>query len=325
MDKHEVLGQIKALAQQNLLTEGEVLQALRQGMGEKKPGTSALKLAEVLYYIGGIIVFLGVVVLVGQHWTDLNSFTRILVTLGTGLASYVTGVLFLQQEHSKKLSTPFFFLATILLPAGLFVAFYEGGYTLDTAATNSLISGLLLATYLASYLAFKRNFFLLFSVIYGTWLFFAITSLLFGGNPILIAWKFYAYRVLATGLTLVLLGHSFRQDEHRRELTGLLYGVGTFAFLGAALSLGGWEPNQSMIWELIFPGLDLCVIFLGVAIRSRTFLVIGALYLMAYILKITSEYFTEGFGWPLSLVLCGLAFIAVGYYTYHLNQKYLSK
>lgn len=324
MDKHEVLGQIKALAQQNLLTEGEVLQALHQGMGEKKPGTSAPMLAEVLYYIGGIIIFIGIGVLVVQHWVDLNSFTRILVTLGTGLASYVTGVLFLQQEQSKKLSTPFFFLATILLPTGLFITFYEGGTALDTAATNSLISGLLLATYLASYLVFKRNFFLLFSIIYGTWLFFAITSLLFGGNPILIAWKFYAYRVLVAGLTLVLLGHSFRQAEHRRDLTGLLYGAGIFAFLGAALSLGGWEPDQSMIWELIFPGLDLCVIFLGVALKSRIFLIIGALYLMAYILKITSEYFTEGFGWPLSLVLCGLAFIAIGYYTYHLNRKYLS-
>jgi hypothetical protein len=45
--------------------------------------------------------------------------------------------------------------------------------------------------------------------------------------------------------------------------------------------------------------------------------------LIFYILKLTGEYFTSGLGWPLSLVLAGLAIIGIGYYAVKLNKKYL--
>ena len=46
--------------------------------------------------------------------------------------------------------------------------------------------------------------------------------------------------------------------------------------------------------------------------------------LMAYILKITSEYFSSGLGWPLALILAGLAMIGVGYMSISIKKKYLS-
>jgi len=45
---------------------------------------------------------------------------------------------------------------------------------------------------------------------------------------------------------------------------------------------------------------------------------------MAYILKITFEYFSSGLGWPLALVIAGLAMIGVGYMSISLKKKYLS-
>ena len=50
----------------------------------------------------------------------------------------------------------------------------------------------------------------------------------------------------------------------------------------------------------------------------------SSMYLMAYILKITAEYFTDSLGWPLALVLTGLALIAIGYLHFNLKSKYLS-
>ncbi|MDD5026283.1 MAG: DUF2157 domain-containing protein [Candidatus Peribacteraceae bacterium] len=324
MDKQDLLRQLSALAEQHLVSEQEVLQVLRQGKPPASEHATASRFTEILYYIGSLIIFIGVTVLVVQNWEMLNSITRILVTLGVGVASYIMGVLYMQKNVTQKLTTAFFFLATILLPTGLFITFHEAGFDVGTAGTNVVISGILLGTYLASYSLYKRNFFLLFEIIYATWLFFAFTSLLFSGNPILVEWKFYTYRVMITGLSFIFIGYSFRENGSRRELTGPLYAFGILGFLASTLALGGWRPEQSLVWELLFPGIDLAVIFLGVIFRTRAFLVFGALFLMAYILKITSEYFSEGFGWPLSLVLLGLAFIAIGYYTYHLNRKYLS-
>src|SRR5262249_40735983 len=105
---------------------------------------------------------------------------------------------------------------------------------------------------------------------------------------------------------------------------GALYGLGVLAFLGGALALGNWEPHQNVFWELIFPGLVFGVIFLSVHLKSKAFLTFGSMYLMGYILKITAEYFKNGLGWPLALILAGFLLMAVGYYSFYLNRKYIS-
>jgi len=49
----------------------------------------------------------------------------------------------------------------------------------------------------------------------------------------------------------------------------------------------------------------------------------GTIFLMAYILKITSEYFSTGLGWPIALVIAGLAMIGVGFMSFSIKKKYL--
>jgi len=174
-----------------------------------------------------------------------------------------------------------------------------------------------------SYVVFRKNVFTLFSILFGTWLFFSLTSFMIGGGAYFDSWKFYEYRVLVAGITYILIGYAFSKNE-RASLSNFLYGFGILGFLGSALSLGGWEPNQNVFWELIYPGLIFGALFLSVHIKSKSFLTWGTLFLMAYILKITSEYFSTGLGWPLALVIAGLSMIGVGYMSLSLKKKYLS-
>jgi hypothetical protein len=89
--------------------------------------------------------------------------------------------------------------------------------------------------------------------------------------------------------------------------------------------LFSWSGLSSWwFWELVFPGLVFGVMFLSVYLRSKAFLTFGSLYLVAYIFKITGEYFAESMGWPLVLVLTGLGLIAIGYLHFSLKRKYLS-
>ena len=78
-----------------------------------------------------------------------------------------------------------------------------------------------------------------------------------------------------------------------------------------------------MFWELIYPGLVFGTLFLSVHVKSKAFLTWGTLFLMAYLLKITSEYFSSGLGWPLALVLAGLMLIGTGYMSFSLKKKYM--
>jgi len=323
--KEEVLQYIKSLAEQKVISKDELDSAYDSGSGIKTDVvlTKKLGVAKILYYIGGAIVFLGISILLWQNWHTLGFGTKVLATLGSGIAAYFVGLLFSRNKGTETVGSAFYLISALVTPMGLWVVFDNAGFDASSYGTQSLISGIMLGTYLLSLLVFRKNIFTLFSILFGTWLFFSFTSFMIGGGAYFDNWKFYEYRVLVTGITYMLLGYAFSKNE-RASLSGFLYGFGILGFLGAALTLGSWKPNQNVFWELIYPGLVFGALFLSVQIKSKAFLTFGTLFLMAYILKITSEYFSSGLGWPLALVIAGLAMIGVGYMSISLKKKYLS-
>ena len=190
------------------------------------------------------------------------------------------------------------------------------------ALEESIISFILFVTFIASFVLHRKPVFALFSIIFGTWLFDSATSYLVSQNAYIDALKFIEYRTLLTGIAYILLGISFARGK-LVQLSGVLYCFGSLGLLGAALVLGGWKPNQTAFWELLYPLLVFGTLYLSVYVKSKSFLTFGTIFLMVYILKITGEYFTEGLGWPLSLVVAGLLMIAVGYVSVTLNKKYI--
>jgi hypothetical protein len=324
MPKDEFLTHVTQLASQGLISEDELLAAYRKGKGEKhdQTVTKRLSVAEILYFVGGAIVFIGIGILVYQNWEVLNAFTRILATLGSSVAAYVVGVLFGRYEKLDGVSQAFYLISALVAPIGLAIAYDEAVLDFSEYGIQTLISGILLTTYLLSYFVFRKTLFIVFSVIFGTWLFFSFTSWLVDSRLKFDELEFYEYRILLVGLSYILLGYTFAQHKIV-ALSHWLYGFGIFGFLGAALALGGWSPNQNVFWELIFPALALGSMFISIHLKSRAFLTFGSLYLMVYLLKITPEYFSNTLGWPLALVLAGFSLIGIGYGSFYLNKKYL--
>jgi len=322
--KESLLNKIAEFARNHLVSKEEVVSAYERGAGVEPQKAHRLGLAEILYYIGGAIVFLGIAVLVWQNWGRYGVTTKIIATLGGGIAAYVVAVL-LSYYDLDRVEQAFFLISALATPLGLYITLDNAGYDVSGAGVGSFIFGLLLAVYLISYLVFKKEIFNIFSIIFGTIFFFGITSLIAGPVNYLDLEKFIEYRFLAVGLTFIFLGYSYALAQDKKTfLSGPLYFFGLIAFLGSSLALGGWTPNQNVFWELIFPGLVLGAIFLSIYLKSKAFLAVGAFFLMAYIVKITAEYFTEGLGWPLALVLAGFAMIAVGYFSVYLNKKYIA-
>jgi len=322
--KEEVLQLVSSFAQQKLLSKAELDAAYNAGSGVTAPSsvTKRIGIAEILYYIGGAIVFLGISIFLAQNWSTLGLGTKVLTTLGAGFAAYVAGLLFQRDERTETVGSAFYLISALVIPTGLYVVFDNAGFDAGSFGTQSLISGILFAMYFASYLVLRKSVFIVFSILFGTWLFFSLTSSMVGGNPYF-DWKFYAYRVLGVGLTYILLGYSFSKTK-LASIQGFLYSFGILGFLGAALMLGGWKPHQNMFWELTYPGLVFGALLISVHLKSKAFLTFGTLFLMAYILKITSEYFSSGLGWPLALVVAGLALIGVGFMSLTLKKKYLT-
>jgi membrane-bound ClpP family serine protease len=69
--------------------------------------------------------------------------------------------------------------------------------------------------------------------------------------------------------------------------------------------------------------LSLGIVFLSTQLKSRAMLVWGTIFFMAYLIKISAEYFADSVGWPAALIISGLAMIAVGYYAFRIKKQYI--
>ncbi len=322
--KEDALGYIRGVAEQGICTKAEVERAYDAGASVRQGGdvvlTEKLGIAQILYYIGGGIVFLGISILVWQNWSSLSFVSRVLSTLGSGVAAYVAGLLLSRDRRMEGVGSAFHLIGALVMPIGIWIVLENAGFNAGSSGSQSLVSGILASMYLASFALFRKNIFTLFGILFSTWFYYAFAAWLFGVS---LDWATHIqYLTMAAGATYALLGYEFSKGE-RAPLSGFLYGFGVLGFLGAALVLGGWKPNQNVFWELIYPALVFGVLFVSVHIKSKAFLTWGTLFLMAYILKITSEYFTTGLGWPLSLVLAGLSLIGVGYMSISIKKRYL--
>lgn len=324
MNKQDLLSEIATMSREGTITADELSTAFNAG--KNVAGSDAVimrrrvTITDVLYFIGGGIVFLGIVLLVGQNWAYLNSLAKILVTLGSAVAAYVIAALFHRKPNLKLPSTAFFMISGLLFPVGAMVLLHIAGIDWTTSGSQAIISAILLIIFFASGFIFKKSIFLFFSIVFATWLFEAGSFFLFKD----LFMNLFAYTVLTIGLAYMLLGRYF-SDKVESAFSGWLYGFGAVGFLGAAFILGGNRPTANAFWQVLFPFLDFGIIFLSVYWRSKAFLVFGSIFLMVYIIKITTEYFSQSLGWPFALVLAGLLLMAIAYMGLYLNRKYLKK
>ncbi|QQG49703.1 MAG: hypothetical protein HZB70_02805 [Candidatus Berkelbacteria bacterium] len=326
MDRETLLQAIREAAAQNTLTREEVVSAYDQTTSVIPVPVSATKhlgASEMLYYIGGAIVFLGIAIMIGGSWQTLSVLSRLLVTLGSGVVAYVLGAMFIREQRWGGLSNAFFLISALVLPVGLLTVYDAAGLSLSESMTQLTITAILTALFGISYWYYRKVIFTLFTVIFSTALYFSALYAILGSSPAFSA-DVFLYGFLVAGLTYGLLAYHFTTDAENRVLTPWLYTGGSLAFFGSALGLGGFSPSANAFWEIIYPGLVFGAMFLGINLKIRALLIWGAIFLMAYIVKITAEYFSQGLGWPLALVIAGLSLIGVGYYMFYLNRKYLS-
>ena len=324
----ELLKQLdSALASEELHID-DVLQIVGKYSSPQAAETNekSSRLLQILSFIGGGIIFLGVAFWIGQEWRHFGSFAKIVSTLGISIGFFVSAVLLGKTEEQSTLSNVFFLLSALLMPLGLGVTYDELDLNLEPYPTATLIALILSGVFFAAYCLFKRNLLLFISIVFVTILFFVCSDWLVQDVPRLAFFDrgehFTFYRLMAAGLSWICLGHAFMHSD-KRSLTSWLYMFGSFTVLLTGLLLGDWKPNQSAFWEIVYPGLALGFVFLSVHLKSRSFLVFGALGFGAYLCKITAEYFSDSLGWPLALILMGMSLIAIAFAAVCIRNKHL--
>jgi uncharacterized integral membrane protein len=97
MEKQQLITELKSAISSGALSKVEILQALSventDTVGTGNTIIKRLNLSEVFYYIGGIIILIGLIVLVNQNWDSFTYPLRVFITFGMGLAFFISAIL----------------------------------------------------------------------------------------------------------------------------------------------------------------------------------------------------------------------------------------
>lgn len=324
MDKESILTAITEFSASKRISREELLDAFTRGQGEiQQPKRQRLTLTNILYAIGALIVAIGIFLFFEQRWEILPPIARILVTFGSGIAAYAAGLFITRIPSMKGVAFALFFIFSLITPFGIYVTLDEVSYFSPIWGYENIVFGIMFLWTLASFILLRTNIFRVFSTIFGSFLFFSSTGALLGHTMVLEVDTAFQYRFLLLGISYLFIGYGIQRAS--ALLAQSMYAIGSAMFLGAALSLGGYAPDANKSWEIIYVGLNFGILFISVFLKSRAMLVIGSLFLMGYIMKITAEYFSDSFGWPISLIISGFALIGIGYAALLVNKKYIKQ
>lgn len=305
--KDDVLQDIVALMQHNKITLAEVSRALDDASMQMSAAPASV-LSKLFGYIGGIFVFAGIGVFISMYWDDFSSASRVIVTLGTGLIAFVMGLICLSEQKYERVATPLFLIASVLQPTGIMVMLDEYSSGGDVRHGLLFMAAYMLVQQGATFWAKQRTVLAFSAIIFGC-IFFANLFDLWDLDEKLIG--------TVIGSSLLCLTYAIQRSKHM-VIAPFWY------FVGAVLLLWSiFEWVEGSLFEPIYLGMTAFMIFLSTFVRSRTLLLVGTLAMLIYIGYYTAEHFANAVGWPIALVIIGIALIGLSALAIRLNNQYI--
>ncbi len=307
--KDDALQEIVALARHNDVSLDEIAKALTDTLAQAAQESSSI-LPKLFGYLGGIFIFSGIGVFVSMYWDDFGSAARTIVTLGVGLAAFVMGVTSLGDKRYLRTATPLFLIAMVLQPTGIFVMLDEYSSGGDPRYAVLFMAAFMLVQQGATFLAKQRTTLAFGAILFGG-VFFATLFDVWDMDTKLIG--------IVIGASLLCIAYALNQSRHS-AIAPFWYLVGSTILLWSVFDAVEHTP-----FELVFLGLSAFMIFLSTYVRSRMLLLVGTLSMLSYIGYYTAEHFADTVGWPIALVIVGMALIGLGSLAVKLNSKYIKQ
>jgi hypothetical protein len=310
------------------------------------------EIAKTLFiYLGAIFILAGIGTYLGMFWNRMGSVMRIVVTLGVGYALLIVLISALHEKKFPKLILPLSLATAIMLTSGWFVFIHEvfphgENWRLAVLSVFGLMTlhqGILFWKYDLTVLAFTALVFVygflqvgldlldvppgFSAIILGASLFLVSTELeksqhrsfaefafliglcwLNGGFFDRVAIASTAdWAALLTGVCVMSSAYGLQKGGRQIRLAGL----GTL--IGSALAYTGlFDLVHKTPVELLYFAVTASMLYGCVLLQSRALLLTTVIAMLSYIGYFTAQHFVDSLGWPISLVLMGVAFIGVG-------------
>jgi len=305
--KEDALQDIVALAQHNQITLAEIAQALNAYSAQPNAAPASV-LSKLFGYVGGIFVFAGIGVFIAMYWDDFGSASRVIITLGSGLVAFVMGLVCLSDSKYERAVTPLLLMAAVLQPTGIMVMLQEYSSGGDVRHGLLFMAAYMLVQQGATFWAKQRTVLAFSAVLFGC-IFFANLFDIWDVDEKLIG--------MVIGSSLLCIAYAMQQSKHM-AIAPFWYFVGSVLLLWSV-----FELVKNSLLEPVYLGATALMIFLSTYVRSRTLLLVGTLAMLIYIGYYTAEHFANTVGWPIALVIIGIALIGLSAFAIRLNNQYI--
>jgi hypothetical protein len=351
-DKRSALNSIAQLMRQYDITPAEVEAAFHAPAAPQPEPRSRGEVAKTLFiYLGAIFILAGVGTYVGTFWESMGSVMRVFTTLGVGYILLVVLVSALLEGKYPRLILPLAVAAVLMMTGGWFVLIHEvfprgDNWRLAVLAVFGVMAlhqGALLGKFRLTVLAFWTLFFIYGFMQVGLDLLdvpFAWIAIMLGASLFLVgnALAKTPFRVLAEpalliatvwlnsglfdrvaettsaswaglviGASVMSTAYGMHKSGNYPRLAGLGYFIGSVMAYSALFDLVG---NTS--FELVYLAVTASMLYACVVLQSRALLFTTVVAMLGFIGFYSAKHFANSLGWPITLVLMGVAFLAVG-------------
>lgn len=318
------------------------------GPGKRSKGD----IARTLFgYLGAIFILSGIGTYIGMFWNTMGSFMRVFVTLGVGYVLLIVLVSALQEKKFPKLVLPLTLACAFMMTSGWFVLIHEvfphSGHwrtaTLFVFGVMALHQGALFARYRRTVLAFTALFFVYgfmdvgldllgvpvayIAIVLGASVFLVGTALEKTSHRVLAEpalligaiWMnsglfdrvaFYTegnWASLVIGVSVMLTAYGMQKAGRYPRLIALGY------FVGSIMAYAGlFDLVRNTPVELIYIAVTASALYACVVLQSRALLLTTVIAMLGFIGYFSEKHFAHSLGWPVTLVLMGVAFLGIG-------------
>lgn len=311
-------------------------------------------------YLGAIFILAGVSAYVGTFWQSMGSAMRVFMTLGVGYILLIVLLSALHEKRYPRLILPLALASVLVMTGGWFVLIHEvyphgdnwRAAALFVFGVMALHQGVLLARYRITVLAFTTLFFVYGFMQVGLDLLgvpFAYIAIVLGASLFLVgaALESMPYRMLAepalligtvwmdsglfdriavatssdwagllTGLCVMSAAYGLHRAGRYARLAGAGYLVGSIMAYS-----GLFDLMHDTSFELGYLAVTAAMLYACVVLQSRALLFTTVIAMLGFIAFYTAKHFANSLGWPVTLVLTGIAFLAVGSIAIRLKRR----
>ena len=302
-------------------------------------------------YLGAIFILAGISVYIGTFWESMGSAMRVFVTLGVGYILLIVLVSALHENKYPRLILPLALASVFVMTGGWFVLIHEAfphgdnwrAAALAVFGVMAVHQGALFSKYRLTVLAFTALFFVYGFMQVGLDLLdvpIAYIAIGLGASLFLVgaALEKTPHRMLAepalliaacwmnaglfdriaistsanwagliVGVCVIFTAYGMQKAERYSRLAGLGYFIGSIMAYGGLFDLVHDKPV-----ELLYLAVTASMLYACVVLQSRALLFTTVIAMLGFIGFYTTKHFANSLGWPITLVLMGVAFLGVG-------------